>query len=345
VLPPGPIADAERQCLVIAEVAQAHDGSLGMAHAYVDAVAAAGADAVKFQTHIAEAESTPAEPWRVRFSAQDETRYDYWKRTGFTESQWQGLKQHAVDRGIVFMSTPFSAEAAAMLMRVGVGAWKVASGELSNLGLLDQMGQSALPVILSTGMSPLSEVDAAVERMRRHGVPIAVLQCTSQYPCEPHHVGLNLLELFRRRYGCPVGLSDHTGTIYPALAGAALGINVLEVHVTLSREMFGPDVRSSVTTAELKQLVEGVSFIEQMMRSPVQKDAMAEELSPMRGLFTKSLVARVDLRAGTVLTPDLVTAKKPGTGIPARRLHEFLHARVRRDVSADSLLTEDDFER
>ena len=125
------------RCYVIAEVAQAHDGSLGMAHAFVDAAAAAGADAVKFQTHIAAAESTPAEPWRVRFSPQDASRYDYWRRMEFSETQWEGLRRHADDRGIGFLSSPFSLEAVALLTRVGVAAWKVASGEASNTAMFE----------------------------------------------------------------------------------------------------------------------------------------------------------------------------------------------------------------
>src|SRR6266540_6446215 len=128
---------AEPACLVIAEVAQAHDGSLGMAHAFIDAVAKTGADAVKFQTHIAAAESTPAEPWRVKFSPQDATRYDYWRRMEFTEAQWHGLKMHAEEQSLKFLSSPFSMEAVELLARVGVSAWKVASGEVSNPGMFD----------------------------------------------------------------------------------------------------------------------------------------------------------------------------------------------------------------
>ena len=127
------------RCLVIAEVAQAHDGSLGMAHAFIDAAARAGADAVKFQTHIAAAESTPGEPWRVQFSFQDKTRYDYWKRMEFTEEGWRGLKAHADERGLLFLSSPFSSEAVALLRRVGVAAWKVASGEVGNTPMFAQM--------------------------------------------------------------------------------------------------------------------------------------------------------------------------------------------------------------
>jgi len=243
---------------IIGEVAQAHDGSLGMAHALIDGIANAGADAVKFQTHIAAAESTPSEPWRVKFSLQDASRYEYWKRMEFTEEQWHGLKAHASDRSLDFLSSPFSVEAVDLLTRVGVAAWKVASGELASEPMRERMATTGLPLIVSTGMSPLTEIDQTVSWVKAKRLPLTVLQCTTAYPCPPEKVGLNLIPVFRERYDCAVGLSDHSGTIYPGLAAAAIGADMLEVHVTFSREMFGPDVPSSVTTSELCQLVEGV---------------------------------------------------------------------------------------
>jgi N,N'-diacetyllegionaminate synthase len=331
-------------CAIVAEVSQSHDGSLGMAHAFIDAAAQAGADAIKFQTHIASAEGTAAEPWRTRFSPQDETRFDYWRRMEFTPEQWQGIKAHADKRGLHFLSSPFSMAAVELLLRVGVAAWKVASGEINNDPLLDAMAASGLPVMLSTGMSRVAEIDAAVERVRRHGVPLAVLQCTSLYPCPPELVGFDLIPQFRERYGCAVGLSDHSATIYPGLAAATLGIEVLEVHITLSREMFGPDVVASITTAELRQLVEGVRFIERMRATPCDKESLPEAVTSLRDIFMKSVVAADDLEAGTVLRPENLTTKKPGTGIPARDCHALVGRRLRRSVARDSLLSMDDLE-
>jgi N,N'-diacetyllegionaminate synthase len=330
------------RCLVIGEVAQAHDGSLGLAHAFIDAIADAGADAVKFQTHIASAESTPNETWRVKFSRQDATRYDYWKRMEFTEAEWLGLRRHADERRLLFLSSPFSLEALALLERVGVAAWKVASGEIGNTALLDRILESRLPVILSTGMSALAEIDAAVHRVQAARIPLAVLQCTTAYPCRPEQIGINLLATFRDRYGTAVGLSDHSGMIYPGLAAAALGADVVEVHVTLSREMFGPDVSASVTTGELKQLVDGVRCIETMLAHPLDKDRVSSELTRVRTLFTKSVVARVRIPAGTVLGEEHLAAKKPGTGIPAARLPALIGARTVRALEEDELLSEAD---
>ena len=167
------ILDAS-ECPPTFRVALTHDGSLGQAHAFVDAIADAGADAVKFQTHIAAAESTPAEPFRVHFSRQDATRYDYWKRMEFTEEQWRGLAEHARERGILFLSSAFSIEAVDLLERIGMPLWKVGSGETSNTLLLDRMAATGAPVLLSSGMSPIGEIDAAVARIAARNVPVGL---------------------------------------------------------------------------------------------------------------------------------------------------------------------------
>jgi N-acetylneuraminate synthase len=341
---PDPAVVPKPRCSIIAEVGQAHDGSLGMAHAFIDAAAAAGADGVKYQTHLAEAESTPEEPWRVPFSRQDSSRYEYWKRMEFTPQQWHGLRQHAQERGLQFLSSAFSIEAVDLLRVVGVDAWKVASGEVGNPTLLDAMLQDSLPIYLSSGMSSLTELDAAVVRIKRAGAPVVVLQCTSSYPSTAKTAGLNLIPFFAERYRVPVGLSDHSGTIYPGLAAAVYGITVLEVHLTLSRDMFGPDVAASVTPAELRQLVEGVRFIESMSEHPVDKDAMAEAMAPVRTAFTKSIVARTDLAIGTVLSEQLLALKKPGTGLPATVLPRLVGRRLLRDVNANDQIRLEDVE-
>ena len=332
------------RCLVIGEVALSHDGSLGLAHRFVDAIADAGADAVKFQTHIASAESTPAEPFRVAFSRQDVSRYDYWVRMAFTEEQWQGLADHCADRRVLFISSPFSLEAVDLLQRVGQPIWKIASGEVSNDRLLDRILDTGAPVLLSTGMSPIAETDAAVARVKARHIPVGVLQCTTAYPCPPEKVGLNLIPYYRERYGCWVGLSDHSATIYPGLAGVALGMDVLEVHVALSRQMFGPDVVASVTTQELATLVDGVRCIERMRANPVDKEASAAETAPLRRLFTRSLVVASPLPAGTVLLREHLAIKKPGTGLGPDRLDDVIGHRLSRSVERDHVLMPADVE-
>ncbi len=194
-------------------------------------------------------------------------------------------------------------------------------------------------------MSGWAELDAAVDRLRTGGAgPLAVLQCTSSYPVAPERFGLNVVGEVAARYGCASGLSDHSGTIFASLAGVALGARVLEVHVALSRELFGPDVAASVTHHELATLVEGVRTIEAALASPVDKDALAAELAPMRTLFGRSLVARHPLPAGHTLASDDLTAKKPGGGLGPDRLEALLGRRLRRALAADQVLGEDDLD-
>lgn len=348
-LPEPPAGDHGSGCLVIAEVAQAHDGSLGTAHAYVDAVADAGADAIKFQTHIAEAESTAAEPWRVRFSPQDETRFDYWRRMEFTADQWRGLKEHADERGLVFLSSAFSPEAVELLEELGMCAWKVASGEVSNLPLLRQMIATGKPVLVSTGLATFDELDPVLEEIARADVGLGVLQCTTAYPCPPEDVGLEQLDVFRARWADAesphalstvpwIGLSDHSGTIFPGLAAATLGADVLEVHVTFHRKNFGPDVPASITLEELEVLVRGVRFIERMRAGGVDKTHISKELDGLRTTFGRSLVATRDLAAGERLTAADVAAKKPGGGLPPKAMDQVIGRRLLTAVARDQPL-------
>lgn len=326
---------------VIAEVAQAHDGSLGAAHAYIDVVAASGAQAIKFQTHIAAAESTPGEPWRVKFSRQDATRYDYWRRMEFTKDQWVGLAEHAREKGLVFLSTPFSFAAMGVLDPL-VPAWKVGSGETTNLPMIERMAATGRPVLLSSGMSSWAELDAAVATVRRGGAPVAVFQCTTAYPCPPEKTGLNVIGELRARYGCTVGLSDHSATIYAGLAAVTLGARMLEVHVAFSRACFGPDTVASLVPDELAALVRGARFIEAAVANPIDKDKAAGELEALKRTFGKSVVAARALEAGERLGADDLALKKPGTGIPAARLSSLIGRRVKNAVAADTLLAESD---
>lgn len=329
---------------LIAEVAQAHDGSLGLAHAYIDAAAAAGADAVKFQTHFAANESTLDEPFRVKFSLQDDTRYAYWKRMEFTPEQWSGLADHAKDKGLVFLSSAFSIEAVHVLKKLGMPAWKVASGELGSTSILNAMIEAGGPFLISTGMSGWPEIDQLVERVRGAGREVAVMQCTTKYPTPLEQVGLNVLDEMRARYGTPVGLSDHSGRVEPAFAALARKADFLELHITLDRGMFGPDVPASLTVEEFRRVAEFRDAMAVMESHPVDKNAMAEELAQIRAMFRRSLAPARDLSAGTVLTADLLTAKKPGTGIPEADLSKLIGRKLSRDVKPERLLRYDDLE-
>ena len=338
----GALGRRGRDVAIVGEVAQAHDGSLGTAHAFVDAIADAGADAVKFQLHLPASESTRDEPWRVPFSPQDASRYDYWERTGFTEAQWAGLCAHAHDRDLAFVCSPFSLDAVSLATRIGADVLKIASGEVLDPELVGACATTGRPVVLSSGMTTLAELDRAVAVAREAAAPIAVLQCTSSYPCSPEQVGLNLLDELGARYECPVGLSDHSGTIFPGLAAMALGAAILEVHVTLSRQAYGPDVTSSVTTDELALLTEGARWISSMRAHPVDKDHEAESRAELRVVFSRSVVARTALPVGHVLRDEDLVNKKPGGGLPATARRSLVGRRLARDVREDERLSATD---
>ena len=324
---------------VIAEAGMNHDGSLGNAIRMVEVAAEAGADAVKFQLHDAAAESTRDAPSPPYF--QHESRWDYFERTAFTDEQWGRIREACERAGIDFVCAPFSVEALERLERIGVARYKIGSGEVTNLELIRAAAATGKPVLVSSGMSTWDELDAAVEAA---GANASVLQCTSAYPTPPERVGLNLIPELRERYGKPVGFSDHSLGPYAAFAAVALGAEIVEKHFTLSKEMYGPDAALALEPHELEELVDGIREISEILAAPVDKDAEAGALAEMKQIFEKSAVAAREIPAGSVIERDMLAAKKPGTGIPARRIDELVGMRARRDIAADTVLTEDDVE-
>lgn len=329
---------------VIAEISQNHDGSLGQAHAYIDAVADAGADAVKFQTHIAEEESTAYEPFRVKFSYEDKNRYDYWKRMEFTFEQWRGLYEHALERNIDFLSSPFSLKALELLEDIGVPAWKFGSGEVFNNQLLEAALNTKKPILLSTGLSTIEEIDKQVELIRNSGNEMILFYCVTSYPSDAQMIDINKINEFSDRYRCTIGISDHSATIYPSLAAVSLGAKMVEVHVTMSPYMFGPDVKASVTIDNLKTIVEGVKFIDTMKVNHTDlsvRDAKREELKKM---FSKSFYYRYDFNKGHMIVPNDLVLKKPNMGSVEIKENEILGKRLKRNVKKDESVNRGDFD-
>ena len=314
---------------IIAEVAQAHDGSLGAAHAYIDAVARAGADAVKFQTHIAKAESSPEEKFRVNIFPQDLTRYDYWKRMEFTFDQWRGLAEHAREKGLIFLSSPFSIEAVEMLEMLEMDAWKIGSGELSNFPLVDRVIHTNKPILLSTGMSNWGEIGQVVDKIKLNNNGFALFQCTSIYPCPPEKVGLNLIAELRDKFNVPVGLSDHSGTIFPSLAAVTLGSKLIEVHTVFSKECFGPDTSSSLTIEGLAELVSGIRFLERALIVQADKDKIAPEIQDMRMLFGRGIYAKTSLSKGHILELKDLVFKKPCGEFSIQELDQVIGKKIK----------------
>ncbi len=327
---------------IIAEVGQAHDGSLGVLHSYIDAIARTGIDAVKFQTHIAEAESSPYEPFRVNFSYEDKTRFDYWKRVEFTLTQWKEIKKHCQEKGLEFLSSPFSNMAVDLLEKLGVEKYKIGSGEVNNFLMLEKIANTGKDIILSSGMSSFSELNQTIEFLKPFGNKLSLLQCTTKYPTEAKDIGLNVIKELKEKYDLPVGLSDHSGTIYPSLSAVTLGAEIIEFHIVFDKLMFGPDSKSSLTMDEAKELVDGIRFIETMKNYKIDKNSN-QGFKELKNIFEKSLAVNKNLKKGHILTFDDLEGKKPyGYGIDVRNYKNVIGKKITTFLNKWDFLREED---
>lgn len=329
---------------LIAEIAQAHDGSLGILHSYIDAVAKTGIQAIKFQMHIAEAESSIHEPFRVKFSKEDATRYDYWKRMEFSLEQWKEIKKHCDEAGLDFICSPFSNMAVDWLEEVGVHTYKIGSGEVNNLLLLEKVTQTGKPIIISSGMSSFTELDKTIDFLKNKKSSFSILQCTTAYPTKPEQYGLNVIKELKERYNVPVGFSDHSAKIATGIAAVALGAELLEFHVVFNREMFGPDAVASLTLEETKHLAEAVNEIHLAQNNAIDKND-TDAFKELKTIFEKSLAINKDLPKGHAITfADLESKKPSGFGIPAGRFNEIIGRKLTNNKSKWDFLNEEDLE-
>ncbi len=328
---------------LIAEIGQAHEGSLGILHSYIDAVATTGVDAIKFQTHIAEAESSIHEPFRVKFSYEDDTRFDYWHRMGFTKEQWIGIKAHCDEVGLEFMSSPFSQAAVDLLEEIGIKRYKIGSGEVTNFLMLEKIAKTGKPIIISSGMSSFEELDRSVEFIQSFGNDLSIVQCTTAYPTPHDRLGLNVIAELKQRYpSAKIGLSEHTGEIYAGIAATALGAELLEFHAVFDKRMFGPDATSSLEIDQITEMVKGVRAIEDSLNNPIDKNDLTN-YQGLKKIFEKTLAVNKDLPKGHQIQFDDLEAKKPANlGISATNFKTVIGKELSRDLKKWDFLTEED---
>ena len=307
--------------LVIAEVGVNHNGDVEIAHRLVDAVADTGADVVKFQTfdpaQLAAAAAPTAEYQRTATSAGDDQRAML-ARLVLPDDAWPALQAHARDRGLVFLSTPFDDDAAALLDGLDVPGFKIGSGELTNLPFLRRVARYGRSMLVSTGMADMAEVAAAVDAIAAAGdPPLALLHCVSSYPAAPADANLRAIETMRRAFGIPVGWSDHTPGTELAIAAVPAGAALVEKHVTLDRGMAGPDHRASLEPGEFRSLVAAIRSVSAALGSGLKVPGPSAR--PIAVVARRSLHWRRALAAGELVTPDDLVALRPGTGLsPAR---------------------------
>ena len=334
----------ENLATIIAEVGLSHEGSLGLAHAFIQSIHAAGADVAKFQIHIPDLESSDSEPFRVPFSTQDTTRKSYWTRTSFTKEQYQELQKHAQELGMGFCVSVFSAGAVEWARELNIEMIKVGSGDLINPEILEAFQGYKGSVILSTGMSTWGEIDSAVEKYLMKidkEAKLSILQCTSMYPTPLWLTGVNVMKDMQTRYpACEVGISDHSPSIRSAVIAMSHGAKLVEKHVIFSREMFGPDVKASITFQELAELAAFRDEIPLILQT-VDKDNLSLELSRERKIFGRSLGLKNNLPAGYLLELEDFCLRKPSGGLGWEDRHSLVGKVLVRDYNVGQLLSYD----
>ncbi len=329
---------------IIAEAGVNHNGSLELAERLIDAAASAGADAVKFQTFKAEslvAHAAPLAEYQAANGVRD-SQFDMIRKLELDESAHRRLLEYAKRKGILFLSTPFDEESADLLERLGLPLFKIPSGELTNKGFLVHVARKNKPMIVSTGMSNLREVEQAVEWIRASSqTPITLLHCVTEYPAPAREVNLKAMMTLRDTFKLPTGYSDHTLGTEISVAAAALGASVIEKHLTLDKKMAGPDHAASLEPDEFKEMVRQIRSVSSALGDGIKRAAACEEKNIP--IARKSLVAARDLPAGHVLTPSDLAVKRPGTGLPPYELESRIGRKLKRAVRADQVLTGDDF--
>jgi N-acetylneuraminate synthase len=330
----------DKNILVIAEIGSVHDGSFGNALNLIDLASDCGSNAVKFQTHIAEFETLKDAPMPHFFKG--ESRYKYFERTSFSLPQWKELKEKCDSKNIEFLSSPFSIEAVEILEQIDMMKYKIPSGEVTNIPLLEVIAKTQKPILLSSGMSTWEELDDAVQTIQKHHNNITILQCTSEYPCAYENVGLNIMIEMKERYQLPVGFSDHTLTNYSAFTAVVLGASVVEKHLTFSRKMYGSDAKHSLEPTEFSDMVKGIRAIETILSSKVNKDEIANRMGEMKEVFQKSIVSIIDIPKGRIITEEMIGFKKPGTGIPSSKIDDVVGKRAEKNINKNTIILFDD---
>lgn len=334
-----PYLGVDSDCFIIAEAGINHNGQMELARELIDAAVAAGVDAIKFQTFKSEkvvSRVAPKANYQKEATGANESQLEMAKRLELSFDHFRELQAYCQEKGIIFVSTPFDEESVDFLDGLDVPFFKIPSGEINNLPFLEYISRKGRPMILSTGMSTLAEVETAVGLLESTGnSDLVLLHCLSNYPANPAEANLKAMQTMQTAFGVPVGYSDHTLGHEVALAAVALGACVLEKHFTLDCALPGPDHQASLEPDALQQLVAGIRIVESALGNG-RKRPMPSEANTA-AVARKSLVAARDLPAGTLLKDAMIASKRPGTGLPPTMRSNLVGRTLREAVSADTL--------
>ena len=330
---------------IIAEIGLSHNGNLKKALKLIQLSKNSGADIVKFQTHFAKFESTLDEPFRIKVSKY-RNRYDYWKKTEFTERQWKTIIQFCKKIKIIFATSPFSVEAVRIMRNVGCKNWKIGSGEVFSDWIINEiLKKKDDGLIVSSGMSTWTDLKKNYELIKnKKGKNFAMLQCTSEYPNSLKNVGLNVITEMKKKFNCYIGLSDHTGSIFSSIAALSLGAEFVEVHVCNSKKDKGLDINASITFDELNTITKARDSIFEMMKHPVNKNILSKTQKKYKKIFGKSISIKNDLTKGDRIYISNLTLKKPGFGFSEKYLKKIANKTAKKNLSSKRILKRGDFE-
>lgn len=315
---------------IIAEIGNAHEGSFALACSYIESAKKSGADAVKFQTHISEAESSNYDKFRIKSKyIDDKSRNIYWDRTSFTLNQYKRLKKLTEKLGMFFLSSPFSLEAVDLLKKINVKAWKIGSGELTNYPMIEKIARTKKPIIISTGLSNINEIKNTIKLIKKYHSNIIIMQCTSLYPCPDDKIGLNVISELKKKFPYKVGFSDHSGDPTIGIAAYSMGAEILEVHVTYDKDIKTFDSSSSLDFKELEFLKKSLNRIKIIKSNKINKNKIPKYLISNKKLFEKSIFLKKDLKKGSLIKLDDISFKKPVVGIHAKEYKSVIGKKLK----------------
>jgi N,N'-diacetyllegionaminate synthase len=337
----GRVVGEHAPCFIIAEAGVNHNGNIALAKKLVHSAKKAGADAVKFQTFKAEyivSKDADKAEYQKRITGVHESQFDMIRKLELSETDFKELSDYAHKEEIIFLSSPFDRMSVDVLDTLGVPAFKIASGEITNLPLIKYIAQKGKPVILSTGMSTMAEIKEALQVINDEGTTdIVLLHCITSYPAKVESSNLRIMQTLRRAFKLPVGLSDHTIGITVPIAAVALGAAALEKHFTLDKNLPGPDHKASLTPEELNQMIIVVRQVEKAMGNGIKSPTEEEE--EIKRVVRRSIVARVEISEGTLITEEMLDIKRPGTGVEPKYMNKIIGAIARCRIEQDEPLT------
>lgn len=326
---------------IIAEAGVNHNGSIEIAKKLIDEAKKAGADAVKFQTFKAEklvSSSASKADYQKKNTSSEESQLEMLKKLELSDEDHRVLLQYCKDKKIEFLSSPFDEESAEFLIGLGLKTLKIPSGEITNIPFLKYLSDKKIKILLSTGMSDLSEVSEAVAVLKNSD--LTLLHCVTEYPAPYNEINLNAIKTLKNKFGLPVGYSDHSPGIEIAIASAALGAEVIEKHFTLDRTMEGPDHIASLEPYALRAMIDGIRNVEKAMGDGIKRPAVSEIKNI--SIARKSIVAKTDLKKGDTISIDSINIKRPGSGIAPKELDNIIGMKLNRDINADCVILKED---